>query len=77
VVTFAFEVLAIPRLQLFIEPWNVASQATAEFAGFVQEALLHGWVRINHEQHDAYAYSLLRQKWTPYAPRVVTDDADA
>lgn len=77
VVTFAFEVLCIPRLHLFIEPWNLASQATAEFAGFVQEALLHGWVRIHDEQHDAYAYSLLRQQWTPYdqLERAVTGDA--
>lgn len=34
VVAFAFESLAIPRLHLFIEPWNIASQRTAEFAGF-------------------------------------------
>ena len=46
-VTFAFDVLAIPRLHLFVEPWNVASQRTAEAAGFTQEALLRGWERID------------------------------
>ena len=61
VVTFAFEVLAIPRLQLFIEPWNIASQRTAEFADFTQEALLRGWERIDHVQRDVFSYALLRQ----------------
>jgi [ribosomal protein S5]-alanine N-acetyltransferase len=66
VVAYAFEVVAIPRLQLFIEPWNVASQRTAEYAGFTQEALLHGWERIGGTQHDAYCYGLLQQDWNPY-----------
>ncbi len=64
VVAFAFESLAIPRLHLFIEPWNIASQRTAEFAGFTLEAQLHGWERINHVQRDVYAFSLLREGWT-------------
>jgi ribosomal-protein-alanine N-acetyltransferase len=59
-VTFAFDVLAIPRLHLFIEPWNIASQRTAEFAGFAREALLSGWERIADEQRDAYSYVCLR-----------------
>lgn len=63
-VTFAFETLAIPRLHLFVEPWNVASQRTAESAGFFQEALLHGWERIEDAQHDAFSYALLRQEWS-------------
>jgi [ribosomal protein S5]-alanine N-acetyltransferase len=63
-VAFAFEELGIPRLQLFIEPWNVASQKTAEFAGFNHEALLHGWERIGDMQRDAYSYCLLRQEWS-------------
>jgi RimJ/RimL family protein N-acetyltransferase len=61
VVGFAFDVLAIPRLHLFIEPWNIASQRTAEFAGFTKEALLQGWERIDHAQHDVYSYVQLRR----------------
>jgi ribosomal-protein-alanine N-acetyltransferase len=61
VVTFAFEVLAIPRLQLFIEPWNIASLRTAEFADFTQEALLRGWERIDQVQRDVFSYARLRQ----------------
>jgi RimJ/RimL family protein N-acetyltransferase len=62
-VTFAFERLAIPRLHLFIEPWNIASQRTAEFAGFKKEALLRGWERIDQAQYDVYSYVLLRQEY--------------
>jgi RimJ/RimL family protein N-acetyltransferase len=60
---FAFEDLAIPRLQLYIEPWNVASVHTAEFAGFAFEARLRGWERIDGAQHDADCFSLLRDDW--------------
>jgi RimJ/RimL family protein N-acetyltransferase len=64
VVAFAFETLAIPRLHLFVEPWNVASQRTAEAAGFVREALLRGWERVDDSQRDAFSYALLRQEWS-------------
>jgi ribosomal-protein-alanine N-acetyltransferase len=63
-VAFAFETLAIPRLHLFVEPWNVASQRTAEAAGFVREALLRGWERVDDSQRDAFSYALLRQEWS-------------
>jgi len=62
-VSYAFEVLAIPRLQLFIEPWNAASRRTAEYGGFTQEALLRGWERIDGTQHDVYCYALLHQDY--------------
>jgi [ribosomal protein S5]-alanine N-acetyltransferase len=61
VVSYAFDVLAIPRLQLFVEPWNAASRRTAEYGGFTQEALLRGWERIDGTQHDVYCYALLQQ----------------
>ena len=62
-VSFAFNDLSIPRLQLYIEPWNLASVRTAEQAGFHWEASLRGWQRIGDEQHDADCYSLLRDQW--------------
>ena len=49
--------LAIPRLHLFVEPWNVASARTAEAAGFTREATLRGWERIDG---DAARRRLLR-----------------
>jgi RimJ/RimL family protein N-acetyltransferase len=63
VVTFAFGELAIPRLHLFVEPWNVASSRTAEAAGFHHEGLLRGWERIDGEQRDADCFALLYEDW--------------
>ena len=57
--------LAIPRLHLFVEPWNVASARTAEAAGFAREATLRGWERIDGEQHDADCFALLHTEWSP------------
>jgi [ribosomal protein S5]-alanine N-acetyltransferase len=64
VVTFAFGELSIPRLHLFVEPWNVASARTAEAAGFAREATLRGWERIDGEQRDADCYALLHSEWS-------------
>ena len=63
VVAFGLGQLAIPRLHLFVEPWNVASSRTAAAAGFRREATLRGWERIGGEQHDADCYALLRSEW--------------
>ena len=65
VVSFAFDVLSIPRLHLFVEPWNVASARTAAAAGFSREATLRGWERIDGEQRDVDCFALLRSEWTP------------
>jgi [ribosomal protein S5]-alanine N-acetyltransferase len=63
VVSFAFGALSIPRLHLFVEPWNVASARTAEAVGFTREATLRGWERIDGEQHDADCFALLYPEW--------------
>lgn len=57
--TWVFDQLAIPRLELHVEPWNVASIRTAERAGFVREGLLRSWQGVGDERRDVYAYSLL------------------
>ena len=67
VVAFAFGALAIPRLHLFVEPWNVASARTAEAAGFGREATLRGWERIDGEQHDADCFALLYSEWARHS----------
>jgi len=64
VVAFAFGALSIPRLHLFVEPWNVASALTAEAAGFTREATLRGWERIDGEQHDADCFAFLYADWS-------------
>ncbi|HWD55137.1 MAG TPA: GNAT family protein [Acidimicrobiales bacterium] len=63
--TYAFEELAIPRLHLFVEPWNVASARTAESAGFTREATLRGWERIDGDQRDVDCFAQLRSEWAP------------
>ncbi len=63
-VTFGFAELAIPRLHLFVEPWNVASARTAESVGFRREATLRHWERIDGEQRDADCFALLHAEWT-------------
>jgi [ribosomal protein S5]-alanine N-acetyltransferase len=63
VVSFAFGELAVPRLHLFVEPWNVASARTAQAAGFSREATLRGWERIDGEQRDADCFALLSAEW--------------
>ena len=63
IVSFAFGELSIPRLHLFVEPWNVASARTAEAAGFSREATLRGWERIDGEQRDADCFVLLHSEW--------------
>lgn len=64
VVSFAFGTLEIPRLHLFVEPWNVASARTADAAGFRREATLRGWERIDGEQRDADCFARLRTEWS-------------
>lgn len=66
VVQFAFGELVIPRLHLFVEPWNVASARTAEAAGFYREATLRGWERIDSEQRDADCFALLYGDWVQF-----------
>ncbi|WP_157249294.1 GNAT family N-acetyltransferase [Nonomuraea typhae] len=51
--------LAIPRLELHVEPWNTASWKAAERAGFVREGLLRSWQEIGGERRDMYVYSKL------------------
>lgn len=48
--------LRIPRLQLFVEPWNTASCRTAERAGFAREGLLRSWQEVGGERRDMVLY---------------------
>ena len=56
---WAFTSLRIPRLELYVEPWNQASIRTAERAGFRREGLLRSWQEVGGERRDMYMYSLL------------------
>lgn len=59
VVRWALVDLQIPRLQLYVEPWNVASQRTAERVGFQREGLLRSWQQVGEERRDMIMYSML------------------
>ena len=59
VVPWALKELRIPRLELYVEPWNTASVRTAEHAGFRREGLLRGWQEVGSERRDMFMYALL------------------
>ncbi|WP_376773462.1 GNAT family N-acetyltransferase [Nonomuraea endophytica] len=59
VAVWALGDLHIPRLQLFVEPWNAASRRTAERVGFRREGLLRGWQQLGEERRDMIMYSML------------------
>lgn len=56
---WAFATLHVPRLQLHVEPWNMASVRTAESAGYTCEGLLRSWQEVGERRRDMYVYSLL------------------
>ena len=57
---WALGVLGIPRLELYVEPWNEAAIRAAERAGFQQEGVLRSWQEVGGERKDMLMYSLLR-----------------
>ncbi|WP_345583958.1 GNAT family protein [Streptomyces prasinosporus] len=59
VVGWALRDLRIPRLELWVEPWNTASVRTAERAGFQREGLLRAWQQVGDERRDMFMYALL------------------
>jgi RimJ/RimL family protein N-acetyltransferase len=59
VVEWALRDLRIPRLELYVEPWNAASQRTAERVGFQREGLLRSWQQVGQERRDMIMYSTL------------------
>lgn len=57
VARWGLEDLKIPRLELYVEPWNEASIRTAEAVGFVREGLLRSWEQVGDERRDMYMYA--------------------
>ncbi len=58
---FAVGTLGFARLDLYVEPWNEASIATAQSAGFVREGLARSWQVVGGRRRDMYLYSLLAE----------------
>jgi RimJ/RimL family protein N-acetyltransferase len=49
----------LARLQLIVEPANVASIRVAEKAGFRREGLLRSYIELKGTRRDVYLYALL------------------
>ncbi|MFF2718862.1 GNAT family N-acetyltransferase [Streptomyces sp. NPDC058011] len=70
---WALRDLRVPRLQLFIEPWNTASARIAVNVGYRHEGLLRGWQQVGGERRDMAVYGLLNSDG-PVDGRAVTSD---
>jgi len=53
--------LGIVRIELYIEPWNVASLKTAVHLGFEEEGLIKSWQKIGGIRKDMIMFSKIRQ----------------
>jgi RimJ/RimL family protein N-acetyltransferase len=51
----------LARVQLIVEPDNVASVRVAENAGFRREALLRSYIELKGRRRDVYLYALLAE----------------
>jgi ribosomal-protein-alanine N-acetyltransferase len=58
-VRWAVTLPGIDRLELYVEPWNVASARTAIGAGFVREGLMRSWQKVGDERKDMEMYALV------------------
>jgi RimJ/RimL family protein N-acetyltransferase len=57
--TWAFEDLAVLRLELTCAPDNLASQRVAQRCGFVREGVLRSHIRFKSGRRDTVVFSLL------------------
>jgi [ribosomal protein S5]-alanine N-acetyltransferase len=58
----------LARVQLIVEPDNVASIRVAENAGFRREALLRSYIELKGRRRDVYLYALLAEDVAAEAP---------
>lgn len=57
---FAWTIPGLHRIELHIEPWNVASVRTAERAGYRREGFLRSHQEIGGERRDMLMYAAIR-----------------
>ena len=62
-VSHAFEVMELRRLEADVDPRNTASIRTLERLGFQREGFLRERWHVNGEIQDAFFYGLLRREW--------------
>jgi len=59
----AFDVMKLRRLEADVDPRNTASIRTLERLGFQREGFLRERWHVNGEIQDAFFYGLLRREW--------------
>lgn len=62
VTSFAWSIPGLYRIELYIEPWNVASVRTAERAGYEREGLLRSHQEIGGRRRDMLLYAIIRDR---------------
>lgn len=58
---WALSELVIPRLELYVEPWNAASIRTAEVSGFEREGLMRSWRSVGDTRRDMWMFSRISE----------------
>lgn len=58
---FAWSIPELHRIELYVEPWNLASIRTAELAGYEREGLLRSHQEIGGKRVDMLLYASIRQ----------------
>jgi ribosomal-protein-alanine N-acetyltransferase len=58
--SFGWTIPELQRIELYIEPWNAGSVATAERAGFEREGLLRSHQEIGGRRRDMLLYATIR-----------------
>jgi [ribosomal protein S5]-alanine N-acetyltransferase len=57
---FAWSIPRLHRIELYIEPWNVASVHTAERAGYQREGQLRSYQEIGGKRVDMLLYAAIK-----------------
>lgn len=60
ITSFGWSLAQLYRIELYIEPWNVASIRTAEAAGYEREGLLRSHQEIGGRRADMLLYASIR-----------------
>jgi len=68
-VSHAFEVMELRRLEADVDPRNAASIRTLERLGFQREGFLRERWHVEGEIQDAFFYGLLRREWQSHLSR--------
>lgn len=66
-IQYAFDEMALHRLQAMVHPKNVRSRALLERLGFTKEGTLREWRFYRGQFWDEMCYSLLEQEWVSSA----------